>query len=196
MGFLLLSRAWVVPGITKSMNQLYTTHEFPRPDKLAGYTLPQVLSRYVEMIHHILPTLAPHLPLTRVERTKLAHVANTVSTEHFTTDYLSHPFLIFNNPTVDNIQDSEAAKSILLRILPYTRNSETPQTPADALQKLRQGHFQTHGEFVKILLTPLLTCIRFYTTGGNTCLRQAVNAKHLAFQWYTYLSDEIPEVYR
>jgi hypothetical protein len=44
MGFLLLSRAWVVPGITKPMNQLYTTHEFPRSDKLAGYTLPQVLS--------------------------------------------------------------------------------------------------------------------------------------------------------
>lgn len=196
MGFLLLSRAWVVPGITKPMNQLYTTHEFPRSDKLAGYTLPQVLSRYVEMIHHILPTLAPHLPLTRAERTKLAHVANTVPTAHFTTDYLSHPFLIFNNPTADNLQDSEAAKPILLRELPYTRNSETPQTPADALQKLRQGHFQTHGEFVKILLTPLLTCIRFYTTGGNTCLRQAVNAKHLAFQWYTYLSDEIPEVYR
>ncbi len=148
------------------------------------------------MIHHILPTLAPHLPLTRAERTKLAHVANTVPTAHFTTDYLNHPFLIFNNPTAAHLLDTEAAKIILSRELPYTRDSETPQTPADALQKLRQGHFQTHGEFVKILLTQLLTCIRFYTTGGNTCLRQAVNAKHLAFQWYTYLSNEIPEVYR
>ncbi len=102
------------------MNQLYTTHEFPRPDKLAEYTLPQVLSQYVEMIHHILPTLAPHLPLTHAERTKLTHVANTVSTAHFTTEYLSYPFLIFNNPTAANLQDTEAAKTILSRELPYT----------------------------------------------------------------------------
>ena len=72
------------------------------------------------MIHHILPTLAPHLPLTHAERTKLTHVANTVSTANFTAEYLSYPFLIFNNPTAANLHDTEVAKTILLRELKST----------------------------------------------------------------------------